>query len=67
MTTTPPPTIRDLYPGLTEAEAQEAEIHLEQYLDLVRRIFERLESETQPQAGQLTPNVGTLSCTPPQP
>lgn len=42
----PAPTIRDLYPHLTDAELEVAENDLEQYLALVLRIFERTESET---------------------
>jgi hypothetical protein len=39
------PTIRDLYPDLTEEESVKAEENMERYLELVLRIFERLESE----------------------
>ena len=39
------PTIRDLYPHLTEEELKEAEANLERYLELVLRIFERIETE----------------------
>lgn len=58
-------TIQDLYPHLAENELRKAEDNLEQYLALVLRIFERLESESHPQADQLTANSSTLSCTPP--
>ena len=57
------PTVRDLYPGLSERELTEAEANLERYLALVLRIFERMEAN--PQADQLTANMGTLPCTPP--
>lgn len=38
------PTIRDLYPLLSEAELLEAENNIERYLALVLRIFERNEA-----------------------
>jgi hypothetical protein len=60
------PTIRDLYPHFTEQELAEAEDNLERYLALVLRIFERMESETNAQADQLTADTGTLVCTPPR-
>ncbi|HTK33008.1 MAG TPA: hypothetical protein VL335_00465 [Candidatus Paceibacterota bacterium] len=40
-----PPTIRDLYPHFTDEQLEEAEDTLNRYLELVARIFERLESE----------------------
>lgn len=40
-----PPTLRDLYPNLNEEELSEVEDTLEQYLELVLRIFERVEAE----------------------
>lgn len=43
----PAPTIRDLYPHLTEEELGRAEDNLERYLVVVLRIFERLESEAE--------------------
>jgi hypothetical protein len=67
MSENPGPTIRDLYPNLTDAEFAEAEDNLDLYLALVLRIFERVRSESHPQAGQLTPGTGTLPCTPPKP
>ena len=36
------PTIADLYPHLTSDEQAEAEFNLLGYLDVVRRIFERI-------------------------
>jgi hypothetical protein len=45
MDTKPAPTIRDLYPHLSENELAEAEQILERYLALVLRIFERTDSE----------------------
>jgi len=57
------PTLHELYPYLTEKELAEVEGTFERYLTLVLRIFERLESEPNPQAGQLTRNNGTLPCT----
>jgi len=59
--------IRDLYPHLSEAELAEAESNLERYLCLVLRIFERIELESNAQAGRLTADDGTLACTPPRP
>lgn len=38
-------TISDLYPNLTPAEQTEAEFNLAGYLDVVRRIFERVSRE----------------------
>jgi hypothetical protein len=38
------PTLRDLYPNLTDAELQQAEENLERYLAVVLRIHERLET-----------------------
>jgi len=38
-------TIADLYPTLTPAEQAEAEFNLLGYLDVVRRIFERISIE----------------------
>jgi hypothetical protein len=66
METDPTPTIRDLYPLLTEKELDEAEANLEQYLALILHIFERMEMETNPQVNRLTANEGTLACTPPR-
>jgi hypothetical protein len=54
------PTIRDLYPRLDETELKKTEENLDRYLALVLRIFERLESENHPQAGQLTGSISTL-------
>ena len=54
------PTIRDLYPNLSDAELEEAEITWERYITLVLRIFERMEFEAQPQPDQLTADIGTL-------
>lgn len=60
------PTVRNLYPNLTEPELANAEANLERYLALVLRIFERVESEmTTSTADPLTPDMGTLVCTPP--
>jgi hypothetical protein len=49
-------TIQDLYPELTPEQQEEAECNLLGYLDLVRRIYERLESE-----GKLNELAETLS------
>lgn len=61
----PTPTIRDLYPHLSEKELTEAEDNLDRYLALVLRIFERVESEADPQADLLTPHIGALGCNSP--
>jgi len=61
------PTIRNLYPDLSEKEFSEAERNLDLYLALVLRILERVESETNPQACQLTRRAGTLGSSSPQP
>jgi len=49
----PTPTIRDLYPHLTDAELERAEDNLERYLIVVLRIFERLESEKESAAASI--------------
>lgn len=41
----PQVTIRDLYPGLTDEELQEADENLERYVELVLRIYERIRSD----------------------
>lgn len=41
------PTIKQLYPGLTERELQEAVQNIDDYLLVVVRIYERLEREKQ--------------------
>src|SRR5437870_4657371 len=58
-----PPSIHDLYPHLAESELKKAEDNLEQYLVLVLRIFERVESDENSEAAELTPENGTLRCT----
>jgi hypothetical protein len=45
MTKHPAPTLRDLYPNLTDDELREAEENLARYLELVLRIYKRLEAE----------------------
>ena len=40
-----PPTVRDLYPHLTDEELEIVEDQLERYLALVLRIFKRMEKE----------------------
>lgn len=59
------PSIHDLYPHLNDAERAEAEDNLERYLALTTRIFERIESDSNPQADVLTAGTGTLPCTSP--
>lgn len=39
------PTIADLYPELSPEQQAEAEFYLSGYLDVVRRIFERISYE----------------------
>lgn len=51
------PTLRDLYPDLTDEELREAEENLQGYLEVVLRIYERLQAEHTP----LTPSDGTLA------
>jgi len=60
------PTIRDLYPRFDDKDLKEAEDNFDRYLALVLQIFDRLESETHPQADQLISGTGTLGCTAPQ-
>ncbi len=38
-------TISDLYPNLTPEQLEQAEYFLRRYIDLIRRIFERVERE----------------------
>ena len=57
----PAPTVRDLYPSLSEVELKQAEQNLDQYLTIVLRIFERADLEAKAQ-GALTPSDGTLPC-----
>ncbi len=40
-------TIRDLYPRLNEEQLKEAEENLERYLELVLRIYERIQKDPQ--------------------
>lgn len=61
----PAPTIRELYPNLSEKELAEAEENLDQYLLVILRIFERLERESEDTAENLTNPIGTLPYTPP--
>lgn len=39
------PSISDLYPDLTAEQQEEAEYFLHRYLDLIRRIYRRVEAE----------------------
>ena len=61
MNASPAPNIRDLYPNLSEKELAAAEDNLDRYLTLVLRIFERMELETSPQGGPLTPRTVPVS------
>jgi hypothetical protein len=58
------PTIRHLYPDLSDIELLEAEETLERYLAVVLRIYERLAQS--PGSSKLTPSDGTVSYTPPE-
>jgi len=58
------PPLRDLYPGLNEQELAEAEDNLDRYLALVLRIFERVQ--TDPQPDRLTDGDGTVGSHSPQ-
>jgi len=58
----PAPTIRDLYPHFTDEQLAEAEDAHDRYLAIVLRIFERLQSEAEAQASQLTPATGAIPC-----
>jgi hypothetical protein len=40
-----PPTLQQLYPGLTEEQLKEAEQSLRLYLDLALRIYERVRND----------------------
>jgi hypothetical protein len=59
MDKTEAPTIRDLYPRLTDQELEEAEDNLERYLMLVLSIFERRELE---KAERLTEDGDAIPC-----
>jgi hypothetical protein len=39
------PTLEDLYPDLTPEEQDKVERNLSQYVDLIKRIYKRFESE----------------------
>ena len=39
------PTIRDLYPGLSDEQLKEAEENLERYLELALRMYDRIRSD----------------------
>jgi hypothetical protein len=66
MTENATPSMRDVYPDLSEKELAEAEDNLDRYLALVLRIFERTETEMDPQAGRLTDGDGTVGSSSPQ-
>lgn len=38
-------TIQDLYPNMDDAQQKEAEENLDQYLEVVLRIYERIKSD----------------------
>jgi hypothetical protein len=60
----PAPTIRDLYPDFTPEQLAVAEDNLEQYLTLVLRIYERIQSEPESYARfrALTEKIRAVSC-----
>lgn len=58
----PTPTLRDLYPQLTDEQLAEVEDTLEQYLAVALEIFERREVEERIGAGQLTPDAEEIPC-----
>lgn len=47
-----PLTISDLYPDLTPKQKEEAEYFLRRYIDLIRRICRRIETEKQQKTEQ---------------
>jgi len=53
-----PPTIRDLYPHLSEAQLKEAEENLDRYFELVLRICERLRLEAEEESAGIRPLTG---------
>lgn len=63
------PTIRDLYPDLTESELTIAGDNLEQYLLLMLRIFERIQSDPKSYAQfrALTEQIRAVSFKPSNP
>jgi hypothetical protein len=58
----PAPTIRDLYPDLSDEQLAEVEDTWERYLALVLRIFERLESQGDLPTANLTANPDAIPC-----
>ena len=60
----PVPTIRDLYPDFTAEQLAVAEDNIEQYLTLVLRIYERIQSEPESYARfrALTEKIRAVSC-----
>ncbi len=46
------PTLRDLYPTLSDEELRQVEENLDRYLELVLQIFERLELNEQDNEGK---------------
>jgi len=60
----PAPTIRDLYPNLSDHELAEAEENIERYLALVLRIYERIQTDPENYLRfcALTENFHAVSC-----
>lgn len=47
-----PPSIRDLYPELTDEELEEAKTNLKRYVTLALRIFERVRDDQEQQSSR---------------
>lgn len=60
--------LRALYPELTEEQLHEADENVKNYLDLILRIYERVQSDpdSYTRFRNLTREAGTLPCTPPR-
>lgn len=56
------PTLRELYPHLSDEQLVEVEDSLERYLALVLQIAERVEVQTQSPGSNLTHNCGDVAC-----
>lgn len=62
------PTIRELYPHLSDEQLREAEDNMEQYLALALRVYERIAADpaAYAQFRTLTASTGTVRCTRPK-
>ena len=54
------PAIAGLYPDLSPKQQEEARYFLHRYLDLIKRIYERIEREKQAQPPSKGEGVGKL-------